>query len=265
MRTAWPTSSVKCYVAFGKKKGLKICRAFAQGCGGEVVPAGITAKLLSGPAFFYGLTEDTIGLLKQAQEEGRTYFYCDNAYYFGRREYFRITRNALMHSGIGEADNGRLRAMGVEIKPWRDDGRHVVLATQSDLFYRMHLGVSRDEWTRAAIARVAQHTEREIVVCNKPAPGSPEWPHANFENVLPGAWAVVSYSSSVMVLALAQGVPVITLGPSMASCVGTSDLSRIEDPHYPDDRERWLAVLMANQWTMGEIRDGAAWRALNAG
>ncbi|NIR32704.1 MAG: hypothetical protein GWN84_26070 [Gammaproteobacteria bacterium] len=65
-----------------------------------------------------------------------------------------------------------------------------------------------------------------------------------------------------MVKALAAGVPVFSLGPSMATRMGSSDLSRIEQPLYPENREQWFAALAANQWTMAEIEAGTAWRDL---
>lgn len=251
-----------CYPSPGKRKALKLCRAFAEGCGGRVASGG-QAVLDDGPAFFYGLTAHSAALTDACRRQGRDWYYADNAYYVGRGTHFRVTRGAFMHDGGGDAAPDRLRRLRVEIKPWRRDGRHVVIATQSDLFYRLHLGTTRADWTAAVRTELAEQTDRPIVVCHKPPPPWPgDFPHTNFEDALPGAWAAVSHSSSVMVKALIDGVPVFPLGDSMAAGMGHDDPSRIEAPLYPEDRERWLRVLAANQWTREEMRDGTCWRDL---
>lgn len=255
------------YPSPGKRKGLKICTAFAAGCGGRLAAVGET-RLFDGAALFYGWTEHTMPLLSRCEQEGRVWFYADNAYYLGRALYYRVTKRALMHHGEGEADPARFRAFGVMPKPWRpiDSQGHVLIATQSELFYRVRCGVSRAAWTAAVVAELKRHTAREIRVLDKPAALEKGKAHAGeFEFELKGAWALVTHSSSTAVKALLDGVPVFSTAPSMASCVGLRDLARIERPHYPADRERWLAVLCANQWTMKEMREGVAWRDLNRG
>ena len=253
---------VVCYPSPGKRKGLKICRAFAEGCGGRVAAAG-QARLEGDAAFFYGWTEHTAQLIETCRREGRDWYYADNAYYFGRGQYFRVTHGALMHEGGGDAGAARFDRFGLTVKPWRRDGRHIVVATQSELFYKIHLGVCRDDWVLKIAADVRRHSDRPLVVCHKPPlPWPGGFPHINFEKALPGAWAVVSHSSSVMVKALIEGVPVFSLGRSMASAMGYREISRIETPRRPDGRTRWLCNLAANQWTRDEMRDGTCWRDL---
>ena len=41
--------------------------------------------------------------------------------------------------------------------------------------------------------------------------------------------------------------------------VSLDDLSLIEDPLYPGDRQAWIDSLLANQFTMTEIKNGTAW------
>ena len=41
-----------------------------------------------------------------------------------------------------------------------------------------------------------------------------------------------------------------------------TDLSKIETPFYPDNRQEWVDSLIANQYTLKEIRTGVAWRRL---
>jgi hypothetical protein len=57
-------------------------------------------------------------------------------------------------------------------------------------------------------------------------------------------------------------VPAIALGPCAARAMGGGELRDFEIPPMPDGRADWAARLAAKQWTVEEIRDGVAWRAL---
>lgn len=255
-----------CYPGVGKKKGMAICEAFAAGCGGKVMPPGTADWLAPGDAFFYGTTPDNHFLLKQAIKEGRTWFYADNAYYFGRGKFFRVSRGQLQHSGRGVVHPDRWRAHRLSIQPWRRGGRHVVIASQSDLWHQKHHGRTRRAWADDIAAELRQHTDRSIKICLKPEAKDmrPDQPHSpKLEELLQGAHALVVHTSSAAVAAVINGVPVFTTAPCCATVMGKDRLSEIEDPAYPEDRERWLAVLAANQWTIAEMKDGTAWRALN--
>lgn len=262
--------SVTCYPSFGKRKALKLCKRFADGCGGSVAPVG-HPRLEPGPAFFYGWTEHTAALIAQCRAEARVWYYADNAYYYGRGTYFRITKNALMHDGAGGHGSGRLTQLRknfpVEMTPWRTTGNHIVIATQSDLFCRLKLGIGREAWAALVTSHLERHTDREIVVCNKPERGELGWGDAHaptLEATLNGAWCLVTHSSSAGVKAACDGVPVIALAPSMFSSLGAVTLADIETPPMPDWRLRWLENLAANQWAKGEISDGTCWRDLQS-
>ena len=257
-------SPVHCYPSPGKRKGGKLCLAFAKGCGGAVLPVG-HPRLEPGSAFFYGWTAHSAPLIARCRTEGRTWFYADNAYYFGRHRYFRVTRNAFMHDGSGEAGPARFQGFGIRVRPWRRGGRHILITTQSELHFALRCGTTLEQWTEAVTTEIRKHSDRPIRVAHKPPVerglGNPA-AHPAFEALLEDAWAVVAHSSSTLVKALIEGVPVFSLAPSMASRMGLSDLSRIETPFYPEGREPWLWNLAANQWTREEMADGTCWRML---
>jgi hypothetical protein len=218
-----------------------------------------------GPAFFYGWTDHSAKLIRQCQAEGRTWFYCDNAYYFGRGTFFRVTKSAFMHDGTGNAGMTRLAPFKVICKPWNLGGHKIVITTQSEVHYSARLATTRTAWTEGVIDELMKHTDRPIIVCHKPDPKASGNAYAapGFEAEIADAWAVVAHCSSAMVKALIEGVPVFSLAPSMASCMGRPDLAKIEDPVYPENRMQWLANLAANQWTRDEMRSGKCWSDLN--
>jgi hypothetical protein len=255
--------SVHCYYRRGKPKGKKLCEAFAAGAGGKVVDAWSDTQLASGPAAFYGWQPETYHLFEQARRDGRDWYYIDNAYYFGREVYFRATRNAMQHSGIGNAGPERFERFGVTIKPWRKTGEVILITTQSDLWHRTLCGMTQAEWGRRVAETIRQYTDREIVICDKPRVLRYGEAHASgFEGYLEKTWALVTHSSSTAVKALAEGIPVFPLVQCCASVMGADDLSMIETPRYPDGREQWLWNLAANQWTVEEMASGYCWKML---
>jgi hypothetical protein len=236
-----------------------ISRAFAAGCGGKVVPP---APLLPGTFVSYGVLRGLLPTFRQAVAEGRSWVYIDNAYF--RRSgsdmqgYFRVTRNALQHDGSGSAKPDRWRRLGLEIKPWRKDGSHILICPPDAIYGRLW-GLDVDRWLGSTTAMLKTATDRPIEVRRRDSLRKAK----PFREALRDSWAVVTHQSNAAVEALLAGIPVFCTGACAAAGMGRSDPAMIEDPLLPDDRERWAAVLAANQWTVSEMADGTCWRGLN--
>lgn len=230
----------------------KFAASFAKGCGGLVTQR--DALEPGAFAFFGSLARWRI--FEQARAEGRTWFYGDHAY-FGRRHYYRITRNAMQHTGLGEpADLSLLKPLGVRASGWRRDGKRVLLCPNSAPFMAAN-GVDADQWVADVTAELRRHTDRPIEVRWKNSGGT-------LEAALEGTWAVVVYTSMSGAIASLAGVPCFATAPCTSASFGSMDLSRIERPVRPDNRAEMAAVLAANQWTDHEIRRGQAWAKLKA-
>jgi hypothetical protein len=263
---------IRCYPSKGKRKAMKMCSWFALGVNraptyqAQVMDA-CHDYLLRGPSFFYGMTDQTLKLIDEAKRLGQDWYYADNAYYFGRSDYFRITRNRYMHDGCGDYPAERFERFTkpfhvVLADPEKRPSGHILITSQSDLFCRYQFGIGAQEWVAQTRAQIAEHTDREIKVCYKPTPPPPRQAHCpTFEEQLKGAHAVVTWSSSTAVKAIIDGIPAFTLGPAMCEPVANFDLSKIENPYFPNEKKRWqwLYNLAANQWTRNELRDGTAW------
>ena len=238
-----------------------ICRAFAQGCRGKVVPP---APLRPGAVFMYGCLRGLKPTLDQAVAEGRTWYYADNGYFRqGRGKqihvgYFRVTRNAIVHDGSGQAQPERWRRLGLEIKPWRETGSHVVVCPP-DLRYGELWGLDHEAWLKETLKRLKSATDRPIHVRLREVRSDPLKP---FAEAIRDAWCLVTHHSNAAVEAALAGVPVICTGPCGATSISTTEIERVEDPPMPDDRERWAAVLAASQWRLDEMRSGECWQQL---
>lgn len=218
--------------------------------------------------FTYGCLRGILPTLRQAQREGRTWIYADNGYFRPMREkpsgYFRVTVNALQHTGSGKAGPERWRRLDLKIKPWRKTGRHIVVCPPARLVAIM-LEIDADRWLAETLATLRAQSDRPVRVRAKMS-----WRDVKFGFFQPlasdliDAWALVTHSSNAAVEALLAGVPVYCTGACAAARMGWADPAMIETPVLPDDREQWAWNVAANQWTLEEMRDGTCWRDLAA-
>jgi len=177
---------------------------------------------------------------------GDDFVYIDHAY-FGRHDFYRVTKNAYFHSGVGDPDYGKLRMFYPRDIPWRKSGGRIVVCPQSDGFF-IRRDIDPKKWLDDTCARIRTLTDRPITIRTKKD-------RIPFRVHLRDAWAVVSYSSNAGFEAIMQGVPAIYTADSHARLLAT-DFACIENPYYPDNRNQVAAVLAANQWRLDEIRDG---------
>jgi hypothetical protein len=249
-----------CYLNPAKANNALMLEAFAHGSGAE-----ITEKLELVPgrsAVFYGVDRQTLALWREVEKTGHPYFYIDNGYFRSKwqgGDHYRITRNAPQCDGLGSSTGERWTALDLKIQPWRRSGSHVLIACQSDFWHERHGHGSSIQFAQEAYTALRMFTQREVIIRQKPMKGRSEPP---LLQALNNCWAVVTHSSMVALEAILCGVPACVTAPSALSPVSLNGVGSIESPFYPDDRERWAGVLADNQWSLQEIRSGAAWRAL---
>lgn len=238
------------YVARGEYTSPLWGAAFAGGCGSKAVIVE-DAVFRTMPIAMFG-SRTIWSVLLHTQESGLDWYYGDHGY-FGRRVYYRCTRNAYQHNGSGAADATRFEALKIAIKPWRKTGRNILVCPPNRPFARL-FGLDERLWLREVLRKIAKHTDRPVMV----RPRSTSRPLAAD---LDDSFAVVTYMSNAAVEAVIAGVPVFCLGKCAARAMGLDDLGRVETPVYPD-REQWAWNLAANQWTLEEMRQGMLWRAI---
>lgn len=244
--------SVTAYPVANKAKSFNLCLAFARGCGGQ-----IGSTLREGPAVFYGVDQSNLAIWQKVRSSGRDWYYMDNSMFDATRETrFRVTKNRLQHTGMGESDGRRFAALGIDIAPWREAGEHIIVCPQSDSFMRTVAGYE-GSWTSQTIDRLRRQTHRELRLRpwsrNKTALG------ASLQADLVDAHALVTWSSAAAVTALLAGVPVVVESNDCAArFMGGTDLEALPRP----ERENWAGVLADNEFTINELQDGTAWRKL---
>lgn len=162
----------------------------------------------------------------------------------------------------------RLARFGIDVKPWRLSGRHILVAGMSDKSAATR-GLAPYEWERKIIAELGRRTERPIWYRPKPSwlaarplPGARFSPPSEpLEVALRNCWAVVTLHSNVAVDALAEGIPVYC-EQGVGSAISMPSLDMIESPPQPVDRIGFLADIAWCQWSAEEMRSGICWRYL---
>ena len=240
-----------------KPKAKKMLSAFLGDGRGRLLP--YASSLAEGPAAFCGIGEPMMHLWRQALREQRDYYYLENGY-FGYGVYESCTRNAMQATGLdGRPDYRRFKSLNVRIRPWRKDGRTIVICLQSERWFSLVYGLDRADWIDHVTATIRQHSDREIIVRQKPHPVQ----ECDLFFHLEHAFTVVVQDSKAAIQAICYGVPAFVLAPCAASLMASDDLLQIETPRYPDGREEWAARLSSQQWTVHEMRTGQCWREVH--
>lgn len=239
------------YIARGELTSPKFGTAFALGCGGEVTQE---VDMPEGPTAFFGSPKH-FQVVEHAKEHGLDFYYGDHAY-FQRGRYYRVTKNALQHTGEGLSDGSRFRRLGVRVLPWKASsarGPDILLCPNSDKFFSF-FGTTKDLWVRETVAELRKYTDRPIKVKMK---SDPRALHLYF----PSVWAIIVYTSNCAIDAAVHGLPSFTTKQCAGSIIGSSDLSLVENPLMPD-RQNPFNVLADSQWTLDEIREGDCWKVI---
>jgi hypothetical protein len=236
----------------------------AQCCGGRLVSAEEAAQSpVSTPWCIRGIKFTP--WIRQAMDEGRTFYYIDNAYFgnHDRKNYFRMIKNHVHDTRpVISRPRDRLDQLNITIKPFQP-GRKILLAPPSAKSFVLW-NIDQDQWIQETIAEIQKHTDRPIEVRVK-RKREDRMKSNTMEEALEDAHCLVTYNSVSAVEALMLGKPAITLGPNAAGVLSLHDLSLIEKPYIPteDEREAWLRHLSYSQFNFTEMSDGTAWRIVN--
>jgi hypothetical protein len=149
----------------------------------------------------------------------------------------------------------RFAALGVELKPWRADGNHVLVCPNRS--FGVPGRMMPPDWPEKAAARLRKQTRREVRVRLHPGNDAPRRP---LSEDLKGCWAVVVWSSSVAVHSLAAGVPTYIEAPYQI-LKGAGAMGPVDCPSMPE-RLTHFERMACGQFRIEEIESGAPFRHL---
>lgn len=261
--------------------GNLIIKDAATGFG--VTPIGIKHQPCDGLTVTYGILRGTEILLRNCITQKKDFLYIDHAYFLrghdrGIKSYYRTILNDLHCNYIDESsDDKRLKQFNVKIKEWRKNGSYVLVCPPTDAVINFY-GVS--DWLDNVMRDIRKYTDRPIkikfkktslklnekykikeynkfyrekfkeYVCDLP-----------IEEDFKDTWCLITFSSNIALEAILNGIPVICGKECCAYPVAQHDLSKIEEPIYPDIY-KWLCTLANKQFSREEMMSGYAWEFL---
>lgn len=200
-------------------------------------------------------------LPRQWEQRGGTVLVAENGYIGHDAQGIQLYALALGgHNGSGRWPRGgpeRWAALGIECKPWRADGQHIVIRAQRGIGPpgmasppQWHVQASRD------LHRLSYR--RQVIMQHPGKPACDPLVALEITAALQGAWAMCIWASAAGVRALVEGYPVFYAAPHWI-CAGAAvaGVGNVERPLLDDARRQQALERMAwAQWSVAELRSG---------
>lgn len=161
------------------------------------------------------------------------------------------------HNGYGTWHVGRKSrwpAFGIEVKPWRTKGEHILVVPQRGMGIPP-VAMPRS-WTTDVLERLATTTDRRIVV---------RYPGDRIHQIEPefrGAHAIVTWASGGGIKAIVEGYPVFYEMPHwVGAYAAIRGLDDLEHP-YLGERETLFHKISWAMWRPVEIESGEPFKCL---
>jgi len=255
--------TVACLTQESSRKYRQIAEAMAAGitrCGDRAVLVSLSARPVKADvAVMYGWRR------RQLFSAYPQFVYADLGYW-KRDEYFRLSVGAWSPERYVSCGLSRSRfdSFGLEIKPWQRDGSQIVVAGSTRKAMTEH-GFAYMGWEKRVIEDLRRFGKPIIY---RPKPTDPEacpipgtiYDRGAISETLKHAYVWVTHHSNSAVDALLAGVPVHC--ETGAAATMSIPLSDIGAPPLNASRERFIFDVAWLQWTLLEMRSGAAWAHL---
>lgn len=181
-----------------------------------------------------------------------------------------INRDA--YFGPGGMDDLRSRKLGLELKPWRQDGECILICGQHDKSLQWQGMPSMSKWVMDTIEALQMHYNYPIIFrphprCRLPdierqyknvyrqEPKQISGTYDDFDMNFANVKYTVSWSSNPGIHSIINGVPAFVSPYSLAFDVACPHLLMVDNPHLPD-RQQWLNDYAHTEWTVEEISQG---------
>jgi CRP-like cAMP-binding protein len=213
--------------------------------------------------------------IKHAADNNRDFYFIETGYLgnyrsennlTGRKVYHRIEKNAMQQRRFLDVPDDRWKALcqfspALTYHGWRKNpGSKILLIMSTEKPFEFY-GENKDTWVDQTIKKIQQHTDRPIVIKDKPGRAQRNSTDNIYDALNDDVWAVVTYNSIAAVEAIQSGIPAFALAPTAAAPVASADLTQIENPIKPDEDiiMKWLASVAYGQFSIDEIITGQAW------
>jgi len=220
-------------------------------------------------------------IIQGQKEHSGDYLVLERGYFKDRMNYFSLGYNGLNGRAEFHAENSppdRWEKHGVEVKPWKTDGKYILLMGQVSGDQSLQ-GINLRIWYQEVIDKVKTLTDMPIFFRPHPLARQQEigldcdrYERGPLIESLQDAYLVITFNSNTGVDAVLNGIPAIAMDRgSMAWDMAQHGIIR-DRPDRTEwsynleritpDRTQWLYDLGYKQWLPEEIASGEAWAHL---
>ena len=242
---------------------------FAAGCRDTVVSEKyFDYNKCNDPIVLRGILKHKV--MKKCWQDNRTFYYIDTGYFGNERTvtnpqgwkyWHRIVKNNLQHGEIISRPDDRLQRFNKEFKPWKKDGRKILVAKPDEKPCKFY-GIELDKWVEDTVETLKKYTDRPIEIRERAPKREDRTSTDTLQRALDNdVFALVTFNSVAAIESVFHGIPAFTMAPAnAASPVSLQDLSQIENPYYADQDKlhAWACHLAYGQFHVSELRDGSA-------
>ena len=226
----------------------------------------------TGPIILRGIMKHKI--TKRCRQDSRDFYYVDTGYFGneksssnpnGWKYWHRIVKNNLQHGEIVPRKDDRFKHFNKTFQPWKKDGRKILVAKPDEKPMRFY-DYDLDIWLEHTVNEIKKYTDRPVIVRERAPKRLDRTVNDTLEQALNNdVFALVTFNSVAATEAIFHGIPAFTLAPAnAASPVSLQDLSKINEPYYPDQDKlyAWACHLSYGQFHNSELRNGKAMEML---
>ena len=260
---------MKDWVFLSKDGADEYIEKLARSCGGKITSTeDFIYENTTGPIILRGIMKHKI--MKRCRQDNRDFYYVDTGYFGnekssnnpnGWKYWHRIVKNDLQHGEIISRPDDRFKQFNKTFKPWKKDGRKILIAAPDEKPCKFY-NTTQQEWIENTIDNLKQYTDRPVVVRERAPKRIDRITTDTLQSALDNdVFALVTFNSVAAVESIFHGVPAFTLAPTnAASPVSLQDLSKIENPYYPDEDKlyAWGCHLSYGQFHTSEMASGKA-------
>jgi hypothetical protein len=223
------------------------------------------------PLYLRGIMKHKI--IKRCWEDGRPFRYVDTGYFGNRpspnnpqgwKHWHRIVPNNLQHGDIIPRPDDRWKMHNITLRPRQGSGNHILIAAPDEKpcsFY----GITLESWLADTISQIKKHTNCPIRIRERPVARTDRKTQRT-EDWLQDVHALVTFNSIAATEAIMSGIPAFVTAPCNAALpVSNTDLSKINDPWFPDADHvyAWACHLAYGQFHLRELVNGDAAKILD--
>ena len=181
-----------------------------------------------------------------------------------------INRDAFF--GDGRNDSRRSDLLNLRLKPWRTDGKYILIAGQHEKSEQWRNQPRMSRWVMETIENIQAHTDRPIIFRPHPRcrletierqyknvyrqePRQLAGTYDDFDMGFNDIYCTVSWTSNPGIHSVIEGVPAYTSTSSLAWDVSIKSLTNLDNPPL-HDRQQWLNDYAWTEFTVEEIASG---------